>query len=217
MLCLFVSCALCLKETNRLQGYTASLNDLKFTGTENTWHYGGGVHMEKSETTVSETRITNCEFNGCQNTDQEATTAAPKRGGGAIYVHWVTLECENCLFLNCKARRGKGGAIFADVGSAVSVNYGNFTGCQTVKVDADYGYRQNGGAIFISDKELRVDNSVFTRCEILSGDVFSAGGGAIHGETINCFNCSFTSCKASGIAATAKATANIKASPIFPP
>ena len=167
-----------------------SVNGETFTHDEDPWQKGGAIQVVKSDTcTIGSTTISNCLFENCVNA--QGTGDA---GGGAIYVENVKLECSRCNFTKCTAERGRGGAIFATVGSEVKITWSNFSECQTKHQDTD---SMDGGAIWAKEMVV-LEDSVLERCKVPNPPTYMPRGGAIICHYLSCSRTQFQGCTAGG-------------------
>ena len=150
---------------------------------------GGAIHYDT--TAQSQVSVLSCKFVACWNGWEGGTTqSCPDgcKGGGAIFVNSLDLQCSNCVFEDCKAVSGRGGAIFARAQSSATVSTCWFTRC--VASGRYCPQVSGGGAVAVNEKKLDISDCHFDDCSCAS-----FGGGAIFvNGTIQCSSCWFTRC-----------------------
>ena len=160
---------------------------------------GGAVHYDSPQN-VPSLLISTCYFQDCWNGweprsgDKGQLCPDSVKGGGGIFTDKVNLEAENCYFISCKAVSGRGGAILARGEAANWAEIWNCTFENCIAEGTPCPQQAGGGAVAAETIMLKIWDSHFTNC-----DSQSFGGGAIYANAaINCTECDFTSCTASG-------------------
>lgn len=144
----------------------------------NTAHFGGGIYATDGYLSVSNTWFTS---NGTIDTAGNQDSK-----GGAIYTRNSTLVVSDCHFLFDRVHvqvyngtASRGGAIYAESGTGVTVQRSRFEGCFASGgvVATHYSY---GGAIYIKGVNAQIRDNIFDSCGARgAGDTETSYGGAI--------------------------------------
>ncbi|MHB9037394.1 MAG: right-handed parallel beta-helix repeat-containing protein [Armatimonadota bacterium] len=144
----------------------------------NTAHLGGAIYAINGYLSVTDAAFT----------DNEAQDAIgePNASGGAIYTLNSTLIVTDCQFTTNSAKVtvensgiAKGGAIYAEGGTAVTVQRSTFDTCLATgnTIATHYAY---GGAMYVSGVNVLIRTNMISDCAAEgAGDTETAYGGAI--------------------------------------
>ena len=163
---------------------------------------GGAVNLEYLRGTG--VQIISCRFmsnwNGFKDDQKDESRL---RGGGAIYLKDADATCEGCIFQDCIAKSGWGGAIVS-LGEGkipvLTIRDCEFSRCKCEHLDrvsetlTQFG---GGGAICGLSTKTLVEQSHFTNCTCpcAKASQIHHGGAIMANHSLACTDCTFTSTK----------------------